>query len=103
MDLEDYTQDELWTELGRRSRNFNDGKCDYCGRAAGLLPSCKYPQRHGLKFDDAMRVPDVAVPLVLDVAASLARESDTEDGLNTADRIDDLRDALTYDEDGQEL
>ena len=36
-DLEDYTANELWGELGRRSRLFNDGKCDYCGRVAGMV------------------------------------------------------------------
>ena len=82
-DLEDYTANELWGELGRRSRLFNDGKCDYCGRVAGMVPACKYPQRHA-------------------AAASMARESDTDEGQTTADRIDDLRDALT-DEDGVDV
>lgn len=45
MDLDDYTDQELLTELKERAEKRAMGLCDYCGRKPTTSP-CKYPKRH---------------------------------------------------------
>lgn len=45
-DLEDYRDDELEQELGRRRRANASGICSYCGRRGDVLPMCKNKAAH---------------------------------------------------------
>ena len=44
-DLDEYTDDELKDELGRRKQLMLKGLCTYCNRP-GETPTCKFPDRH---------------------------------------------------------
>lgn len=44
-DLDDYSDDELHAEIGRRLVARAKGKCDYCGRSRNLK-ACRYRERH---------------------------------------------------------
>ena len=39
-------ESQLRAELERREKLRREGKCDYCGKNQGSLPSCRFPERH---------------------------------------------------------
>lgn len=45
IDLDEYTEEQLVTELRRRLAARKAGKCDYCNRPP-TEPTCKFPERH---------------------------------------------------------
>jgi hypothetical protein len=48
-DLDEYSERTLIDEIARRETCRRRGRCDYCGRAHGVAPACKFPVRHAGK------------------------------------------------------
>lgn len=48
-DLDEVSEKELVSEISRRKLLRRKGNCDYCGRPAGCIPACRFPERHGKK------------------------------------------------------
>lgn len=45
-DLDEYAESELLAEVQRREDLRRAGNCDYCKRAFGKSPPCRFPERH---------------------------------------------------------
>ncbi len=48
IDLDEYSDRDLKAELQRRRAADEKGLCTYCGRRKGLVPACKFPERHAV-------------------------------------------------------
>jgi hypothetical protein len=46
LDLDEIDEARLVYELDRRRKLRSQHRCDYCERAWGVLPVCKFPHRH---------------------------------------------------------
>jgi hypothetical protein len=44
--LDEIDEGRLVYELERRRLLRSQGRCDYCERACGIEPPCKFPRRH---------------------------------------------------------
>ena len=47
--LDEYSMADLKTEIARREQAKARGQCDYCGKQSGTRPSCRFPERHGIR------------------------------------------------------
>lgn len=46
--LEEFSTEELATEIRRRKACRSRGVCDYCERLLSVTPACKFPERHNI-------------------------------------------------------
>src|ERR1700677_827703 len=54
--VDEIPTDALEAELDLRSGRLIRGKCDYCGRALGTKPECKFPERHNPSIEYILKV-----------------------------------------------